>query len=53
MASPKHAADRPAHQHGTMDISHHQKTFAGFLRALTWVVAVVFGILIFLALANS
>lgn len=41
------------HEHGSMDIREHEKTFAGFLRASIWVAGVAIGILIFLALANS
>jgi len=41
------------HEHGSMDISAQEKTFAGFLRAAIWVGGVSIGILIFLALANS
>lgn len=51
MASPH--GNQPPHQHGTMDITEQEKTFAGFLRAAVWVGAVAIGILIFLALANS
>lgn len=41
------------HKHGSMDISDHQKTFAGFIRLSTWVVGLSIAVLIFLALANS
>ena len=41
------------HEHGTMDTTEQQKTFAGFMRAAVWVAGVSIGILIFLALANS
>ncbi|ATQ54934.1 aa3-type cytochrome c oxidase subunit IV [Paracoccus yeei] len=41
------------HKHGSMDISDHQKTFAGFIRVSTWVVGLSIAVLIFLALANS
>ncbi|ARC36362.1 aa3-type cytochrome c oxidase subunit IV [Paracoccus yeei] len=41
------------HKHGSMDISDHQKTFAGFIRLSTWVVGLAIAVLIFLALANS
>ncbi len=52
MASPSHGTHKP-HQHGTMDPTPHEKTFAGFLRVATWVGAVSIGILIFLALVNA
>ncbi|WP_423207447.1 aa3-type cytochrome c oxidase subunit IV [Paracoccus yeei] len=41
------------HKHGSMDISDHQKTFAGFIRVSTWVAGLSIAVLIFLALANS
>lgn len=41
------------HKPGEMDISDHQKTFAGFLRMATWVSVLSILVLIFLALANS
>lgn len=41
------------HKHGSMDIRVQEKTFAGFIRFSMWVVGIVIGILIFLALANA
>jgi hypothetical protein len=41
------------HKHGSMDIRVQEKTFAGFMRFTVWVVGIVIGILIFLALANA
>lgn len=41
------------HKHGEMDVSAQEKTFAGFIRVSTWVVAISIGVLIFLALVNS
>ena len=41
------------HEHGSMDTSAQEKTFAGFIRASIWVAGVSIGILIFLALVNS
>lgn len=41
------------HEHGKMDISHHEKTFEGFVRLSIWTAAISIGILIFLALVNS
>ncbi len=38
------------HKHGEMDITEHEKTFAGFIRASMWVAGVSLGILIFLAI---
>jgi len=41
------------HEHGKMDIRHHEKTFEGFIRLSIWVAAISIGILIFLALTNA
>lgn len=41
------------HKHGSMDITQHQKTFAGFVKLSTWVVIISFGVLIFMALTNA
>ena len=38
---------------GTMDIREQQKTFAGFVHMVTWVVGICIAVLIFLALANA
>lgn len=43
----------PEHKHGSMDIRDHEKTFAGFIRMVTWGAGISIGILIFMALANS
>jgi hypothetical protein len=43
-------ADR---KHGSMDTKEQEKTFAGFLRFVTWGAVITIGILIFLALANA
>lgn len=37
------------HKHGSMDITEQEKTYAGFIKASTWVAAVVIFILLFLA----
>lgn len=50
MADHKHDAH---HEHGSMDISDHQKTFAGFIRVLVWGAALSVGSVIFLALVNA
>ncbi len=44
---------QPAHEHGTMDISAQEKTFAGFMKFWVWLFGGAIGILIFLALFNS
>lgn len=41
------------HKHGEMDISHHQKTFAGFIKASVWVIGLSVAVLVFLGLANA
>lgn len=41
------------HKHGSMNTSVQEKTFAGFLRMVTWGTCISIGILIFLALANA
>lgn len=41
------------HKHGTMGVTEHEKTFAGFVRAAIYVGAVAIGIVIFLAIFNS
>ncbi|SNS53961.1 aa3 type cytochrome c oxidase subunit IV [[Luteovulum] sphaeroides subsp. megalophilum] len=45
----------PAHGHveGSMDITQQEKTFAGFVRMVTWAAVVIVAALIFLALANA
>jgi hypothetical protein len=41
------------HKHGSMDIRDHEKTFAGFIRLVTWGAGISIGIVIFMALANA
>ncbi|KPQ06030.1 MAG: Bacterial aa3 type cytochrome c oxidase subunit IV [Rhodobacteraceae bacterium HLUCCA12] len=41
------------HEHGSMDTSAQEKTFAGFLRLSAWTAGIVIAILIFLALVNA
>ena len=41
------------HEHGTMDTSAQQKSFAGFLKGVVWVGYLAVGALIFMALFNS
>jgi hypothetical protein len=41
------------YKHGSMDIRAQQKTFAGFIRMVSWGAAISIGVLIFLALANG
>ncbi len=41
------------HEHGTMDVKDHEKTFDGFIRMVTWGAIICIGILIFMALVNA
>jgi hypothetical protein len=41
------------HEPGSMDVTGHERMFAGFIRFTTWAVVVIFAVLVFLALANS
>ncbi|MCQ0969007.1 aa3-type cytochrome c oxidase subunit IV (plasmid) [Paracoccus sp. TK19116] len=41
------------HEQGSMDITEHRKTFAGFIKLLTWGVILSLLSLIFMALVNS
>ncbi|MEM7487540.1 MAG: aa3-type cytochrome c oxidase subunit IV [Pseudomonadota bacterium] len=41
------------HEHGKMDVTHHEKTFAGFVTVVKWTVIAIIGILIFLALFRA
>lgn len=41
------------HEHGKMDITEQERTFAGFVTFTKWTVVIIVAILIFLALANA
>lgn len=41
------------HKHGSMDIRVQEKTFAGFVRWVTWTTVAIFVVLVFMALANA
>ncbi|MCV2449195.1 MULTISPECIES: aa3-type cytochrome c oxidase subunit IV [Paracoccus] len=41
------------HKHGEMDIRAHQATFAGFIKAATWVCVLSIAVLVFMALSNA
>jgi hypothetical protein len=41
------------HKHGSMDTTTQEKTFAGFMRMVTWGAGISIAVLIFLALSNS
>lgn len=38
---------------GSMDVKVQEKTFAGFIRMVTWGAVICIGVLIFMALANA
>lgn len=41
------------HEHGSMDITQQQQTFAGFVRMAIWVSVISILVLIFMALTNA
>lgn len=41
------------HRHGSMDIKAQEKTFAGFVRMVTWGIVISIALLIITALANG
>lgn len=41
------------HKNGSMDVTEHEKTFAGFIRFVTWGIIISLAVLVFLALANA
>lgn len=41
------------HEHGSMDVTEHERGFAGFVKFTAWVCVVVIFVLIFLAVFNS
>lgn len=41
------------YKHGSMDTKAQEKTFAGFIRMVTWGIVISIGVLIFMALANA
>lgn len=41
------------HKHGSMDTKVQEKTFAGFVRMVTWGAGISVAVLIFMALANG
>ncbi|VDC23614.1 aa3-type cytochrome c oxidase subunit IV [Pseudogemmobacter humi] len=45
--------DHSEHQHGSMNIRAHEKTFHGFLRLVNWSLVVIFVVLVFLALTGA
>ncbi|WP_411838356.1 aa3-type cytochrome c oxidase subunit IV [Paracoccus sp. ME4] len=45
--------NKPEATQGTMDVSQHKQTFAGFIRASTWVIGLSLAVLVFMALTNA
>ena len=41
------------HKQGSMDIKEQEKTFAGFMRLVSWSAVIILAILIFMALSNA
>lgn len=41
------------YKHGSMDTKAQEKTFAGFMRMVSWGGVIIVAILIFMALANA
>jgi len=41
------------HEHGSMNIDTQEKTFAGFVKAVTWGVILILAFLVFLAMVNG
>ncbi|MGQ0563985.1 MAG: aa3-type cytochrome c oxidase subunit IV [Gemmobacter sp.] len=50
MAGQHHDGD---HEPGSMDIRVQEKTFAGFVRMVTWGIGISIGLLILAALLNA
>ncbi|WP_336390891.1 aa3-type cytochrome c oxidase subunit IV [Paracoccus aestuarii] len=45
--------NKPEATQGSMDLTEHKKTFAGFIRGSIWITGLSIGVLIFLALVNG
>ena len=43
----------PEHKSGTMDITEQEKTFAGFMTTVKWVVIGIIALLVFLAIFRT
>ena len=41
------------HEHGSMDIKDHEKTFLGFVKFTTYSVVIILGALVLLAIVNG
>ena len=41
------------HKHGEMDIETQEKTFDGFIKAVTWSSVAIIAVLIFIAMVNA
>ena len=54
MANPHDTThDAAHHEHGSMDVAVHERTFDGFVRFMAWGAGLSIAVLIFLALANA
>jgi hypothetical protein len=45
--------DMAEHKHGEMNIEVQEKTFDGFMKAVTWSAVVIIGLLLFIAAVNG
>lgn len=45
--------DMAEHKHGSMDTKEQEKTFAGFMRLVSWAGVIIVALLIFMALVNA
>ncbi|SEN83421.1 aa3 type cytochrome c oxidase subunit IV [Roseovarius tolerans] len=45
--------DMAEHKHGEMNTDVQEKTFEGFIKAVTWSVVVIVGLLLFIAAVNG
>lgn len=41
------------HEHGSMDVTEQEKTFAGFIRMTAWTLVIIFLVLGFMALTQT
>ena len=41
------------HDHGSMDIEEHEKTFAAFVKFVAWAAVAIICLLLFIALVNG
>ena len=41
------------HEHGSMDVSSHEKVFGGFVKTVGWSIVLILLFLVFLAMVNG